>query len=115
MGLLSEVLVTKSAICLLKITDSKGTWEQPEREQTTFFVLFPHENERSKLELWLVSVGVFINRAHTKIEITNTTSVESFFCPHAVFVMLMFVSESVWAEELQAFLLLVISLKVSTR
>lgn len=37
MGLLSEVLVTKSAICSLKITDSKGTWKQPEREQTTFF------------------------------------------------------------------------------
>lgn len=37
----------------------------------------------------------------------------SFFCPHAVFIMLMLVSETVWAEELQAFLLIFISLQVS--
>lgn len=39
MGPHSEVLVTKSAVCLLKITDLKGTWEKSEREQTIFFII----------------------------------------------------------------------------
>lgn len=112
MGLHAELLESKGNVCLLKITDCLERYLGTARERRNisglglgFFLLFPTENERSKVELGPVFVEVFINSAHTITEIKNSTLVSSFLCHLAVLVKLILVSASVFAEKLQAFLL----------
>lgn len=114
MGLHAELLESEGTVCLLKITDCLERYLETARERRNisgwglglgFFLLFPTENERSKVELGHVFVEVFINSVHTITEIKNSTLVSSFLCHLAVLVKLILVSASVFAEKLQAFLL----------